>query len=90
MLITITNINGITFTVTVEENDSIESLKKKITYVENINLLQQKLMYNGMDLKNNKTVKDYNLNEESTIHLVVNLIINLNVVDGNKWLKYKS
>ena len=63
---------GKTITLEVEPSDTIENLKIKIQYKEGIPIDQQMLM-SGREplLKASHTLSDYNIQEESTLDLVV-------------------
>ena len=58
-----------TFFVTVEQGDSIEYVKKKIQDQEGIPSEQQTLDFSGMELKNERTLKDYNIPINSFLFL---------------------
>ena len=53
--------------------DSIGNVKYLIQEKEGIPIDQQRLVYDGIQLEDNKTIEDYNIKEESTIHLILRL-----------------
>jgi ubiquitin len=69
----IKTLQGKTITLDVNDDDNIESVKKKITDIEGIPLDQQRLVFNGKQLEDTNTLKDYNIDTDSTIHLVLRL-----------------
>jgi ubiquitin len=69
----IKTLQGKSITLEVNDDDSIESIKKKINDIEGIPQDQQRLVFNGKQLEDANTLKDYNIDADSTIHLVLRL-----------------
>lgn len=69
----IKTLQGKTLTLDVSDADSIASVKNKIFEKEGIPVDQQRLVFNGKQLEDNQTIADYNIQADSSIHLVLRL-----------------
>mmetsp|Transcript_2731 Transcript_2731/g.3883 ORF Transcript_2731/g.3883 Transcript_2731/m.3883 type:complete len:273 (+) Transcript_2731:170-988(+) len=73
MQLFVKTLTGKTVSIEVEENESIEDVKAKIAEKEGIPPEQQRLIFGGQQLQDAKTLGDYDVGDDSTLHLVLRL-----------------
>ena len=66
-------LEGKTITLDVELNDNVLGIKEKIEAKIKVPLGFQRLVYEGKQLSDDKTLLEYNITKDSTLHLLLRL-----------------
>jgi len=73
MLVKVKTLTGKEIEIDIDPNDKIERIKERVEEKEGIPPPQQRLIFGGKQMADDKSAKDYNIEAGSVLHLVLAL-----------------
>eukprot|EP00994_Dinema_validum_P005928 NODE_4150_length_492_cov_83.277652_g3549_i0.p2 GENE.NODE_4150_length_492_cov_83.277652_g3549_i0~~NODE_4150_length_492_cov_83.277652_g3549_i0.p2 ORF type:complete len:80 (-),score=19.64 NODE_4150_length_492_cov_83.277652_g3549_i0:173-412(-) len=73
MIIKVKTLTGKEIEIHIDNGDKIERIKERVEEKEGIPPQQQRLIFGGRQMADEKTAKDYNIEAGSVLHLVLAL-----------------
>jgi Ubiquitin family len=73
MVISVKTLTGKIITLNVKPSETVYDIKSKIEDQEGIPIDQQKLLFTGKQLEDHRTLANYKIERESTLHLLLRL-----------------
>lgn len=73
MQLFVKTLQGQTLTVNADTADTIQAVKERIAAKENLPAGEQRLVYAGKQLDETRSLQDYNIQENATLHLLMRL-----------------
>lgn len=74
MQIFIKTLQSKTITADVDAEDTVEGVKRKIEATENLPVGEQRLIYFGKQLDDSRTLSEYNIKDQDTLHLIMRMV----------------
>ncbi len=71
------SLSGKLFLIKTNPNETIKTIKAKYYYISKIPISQQRIIYNGKEFENSKTLSDYKIDNKTTLHIVLKQLLTL-------------